>query len=712
VTSGSGGSGGRSASGTGWFVVRRARSAVSLWWSSIRGRDVLAASILVALSLGLGAFLLARADSAAQVAFAKQTQILQAAVAERLSLPLEDLAALSSLLESSGRVTRRQFHVVTDALLRPDPLLRRRRMVYAFEWLPYVVGPERLFQETEGRTAGLPEYRFWETGPDGKPREAGRRSFYVPIQYMEPPNARALGFDIASDPDRWKVAEKARDSGLTAAHGPFRLVEEGGRADSSLAVALYAPVYEEGDPGSEATRRSTFTGFVLAIFRLASVLDNAAPSAEPGLGLVMRETAGPGSPVLAERPPGAARLARRDGFEIRYQMPFADRRWSLEVFALPGAFLPVKRGAIASAAVGVLASLLGLATLTALRTISRLRRQAEKVGPYRLVARLGGGAMGVVWEARHALLRRPTAVKVLAPGTEGERSLARFEREVQLTAGLTHPSTIAIYDYGRSADGTFYYAMELLRGLNLTQLVAFDGALPPARVVHLLRQACGALAEAHAAGLIHRDIKPANLMVCVYGGIADFLKILDFGLVKDLGAVERAPEGPAAEGGGDAALSQDGSLLGTPLYMAPEGMSDPAGVDARADLFGLGAVGYFLLTGKPPFPGRTALEVFAMARQGPPAPLSAAAAHPVPAALEEAIRRCLSFDREERPSSAEELETMLEACAVSPCWTVREARAWWRDRGQAALARAALERDERPERGLVLMLSSDSRLRS
>src|SRR5262249_7065755 len=159
-----------------------------------------------------------------------------------------------------------------------------------------------------------------------------------------------------------------------------------------------------------------------------------------------------------------------------------DRYWKLSVFPLPGAFVPMKRGAFEVATIGVLAALLALAMSTALRTIVRLRRQVEKVGPYRLVARLGHGAMGVVWEARHALLRRPPAVKLLAPGTEGERALARFEREVQLTAGLTHPSTIAIYDYGRTSDGVFYYAMELIQGINLLQLVGFEGPLPPSRV--------------------------------------------------------------------------------------------------------------------------------------------------------------------------------------------------------------------------------------
>ncbi len=243
--------------------------------------------------------------------------------------------------------------------------------------------------------------------------------------------------------------------------------------------------------------------------------------------------------------------------------------------------------------------------------------------------------------------------------------------------------------------------MELLQGINLLQLVSFDGPLPPGRVVHLLRQACGALTEAHAAGLIHRDIKPANLMVCVYGGIPDFLKVLDFGLVKDIGTVEASTSGPGGDQT-DAALSQDGSLLGTPLYMAPEGMTDPTKVDVGADVFALGAVGYFLLTGVSPFPGRTAIEVFQRERQGPPRPLVQAARHPVPPCLEAAILACLAFRKEDRPCSVEALDTQLEACDVRPPWTRQDAKAWWRDRGPAALEEA---RADRQEGGQLLVVS-------
>jgi CHASE1-domain containing sensor protein len=699
VTSGAGRSGGRGSSETGRFTVRRMRSAISQWRASIRWTDILVASVVVALSLGLGAYLLARAQAAAHLAFVERAQHMLAAVTERLSQRTEDLSTLQSLLEVSGRVTRPQFRQLTDSTLR------RHRLIYALEWLPLVGESERPVYEAEARSEGLGDYRFWEVGPDGKPREAGRRPFYVPIHYMEPPNAGALGFDIASDPGRWQIAETARDSGRLAASHPFQLVQDAGRPDASSAVVVYAPVYAEGDPGSKEGRRSSLRGFAVSIFRVGPLVDEAAAGGNAsGLAIVMRDLAGEKTPAL-ERPPGAAALPRRARFQLDFPVQFENRWWDLDVFALPDAFRASTRGAIGAASSGVLAALFGFVTVTSLRTISRLRRQAEKVGPYRLIARLGQGAMGVVWEARHALLRRPTAVKLLAPGTEGERALARFEREVQLTASLTHPSTIAIYDYGRTAEGTFYYAMELLRGINLLQLVNFEGPLAPARAVHFLKQACGALAEAHAAGLIHRDIKPANLMACVQGGIPDFLKVLDFGLVKDVGATERLSDGKGPNGPVDAALSQDGSLLGTPLYLAPEGMSDPAGVDARADIFALGGVGYFLLTGCSPFPGRTAIEVFALERQGVP-PLKQAAPGPVPSKLEETLRCCLSFRREARPESAETLAAMLDACGVTPPWSTADAKTWWRERGPAALEVARVQREEW---GRILVLSSDPR---
>ena len=311
-------------------------------------------------------------------------------------------------------------------------------------------------------------------------------------------------------------------------------------------------------------------------------------------------------------------------------------------------------------------------------------RDAAEVGQYTLEEKIGEGGMGVVYRARHVLLRRSTAVKLLPPDRTGAQNLARFEREVQQTSRLTHPNTVAIYDYGHTADGIFYYAMEYLDGLTLEQLVQHDGPQPPARVAHLLRQACGALAEAHDAGLIHRDVKPANLMLCVRGGIADHLKVLDFGLVKELAKGNDAPE-----------LSTTGTFLGTPLYIAPEAITHPNQVDGRADLYALGAVGYFLLTGTPPFHGVTLIEICSKHLHAAPQPPSARSGQPVPPALDALILRCLAKRPEDRPASAAALAEALEAAPGVPAWTAAEARRWWQERGgPVTRAVAAARRDE------------------
>src|SRR5215471_1077453 len=238
------------------------------------------------------------------------------------------------------------------------------------------------------------------------------------------------------------------------------------------------------------------------------------------------------------------------------------------------------------------------------RVIFGLRAEINKVkrlGQYTLEGKLGEGGMGVVYRASHAMLRRPTGIKVLKPEIAGDETLRRFEREVLLTASLSHPSTIAIFDYGRTPQGLFYYAMEYLDGLNLYQLVEKDGPQPPARVAHILRQVCGALAEAHAVGLIHRDINPANIILSERGGMPDVAKVVDFGLVKSL-----EPNGSGA----DVEATQANVLVGTPLYISPEAIKGEA-LDGRSDLYALGAVGYFLLTGTHVFPAPNHVEVFA-----------------------------------------------------------------------------------------------------
>jgi serine/threonine-protein kinase len=310
-------------------------------------------------------------------------------------------------------------------------------------------------------------------------------------------------------------------------------------------------------------------------------------------------------------------------------------------------------------------------------------RDANEVGQYTLEERIGEGGMGVVYLARHALLRRPTAIKLLPAHRAGEVAVRRFEQEVRLTSALTHPNTIAIYDFGRTPDGVFYYAMEYLDGITLEHLVTLDGPQPAARVIQLLKQACGALSEAHAMGLSHRDIKPANMMLCVRGRMPDQLKVLDFGLVK-----EHASDAAAL------GLSLDGALLGTPAYLAPEAIANANHADARSDLYSLGAVGYWLLVGQPLFDGQTILEVCVHHLHSAPVPPSERSALPIPAALDALILKCLAKDPELRPASALELARLLDAIDGAGSWTREHAESWWQERAPTLIGTAKAQRSE------------------
>jgi eukaryotic-like serine/threonine-protein kinase len=292
-------------------------------------------------------------------------------------------------------------------------------------------------------------------------------------------------------------------------------------------------------------------------------------------------------------------------------------------------------------------------------------REARRLGQYVLEQKIGEGGMGEVYRARHGMMRRPSAIKLLRRDHTRENDLARFEREVQLTARLTHPNTITLYDYGRTDDGIFYYAMELLDGANLQRIVQVTGAQPEGRVVRILSMACGALAEAHSVGLIHRDIKPANIMLSTQGGEHDVVKVLDFGLVKEL-AVD-----------GDSGLSGTRALIGTPQYMAPESIVAPESVDARADVYGLGAVAYYLLTGSEVFEGSSIVEICGRHLHQAPDPMVERGVT-VSAELEAIVRACLEKKPDDRPPSALELRRQLEACGVEP-WDGERARAWWRE---------------------------------
>ncbi|MEM7437123.1 MAG: serine/threonine-protein kinase [Myxococcota bacterium] len=292
-------------------------------------------------------------------------------------------------------------------------------------------------------------------------------------------------------------------------------------------------------------------------------------------------------------------------------------------------------------------------------------RNIKRLGQYTLVEKLGEGGMGMVYRAEHAMLRRPTAVKLLPIEKAGELSVARFEKEVQFTAMLTHPNTVTIFDYGRTPDSVFYYAMEHLDGATLETVVKATGPMPPARAVHVLMQAADALAEAHGRDLIHRDIKPTNIMLVEQGGHPDVAKVLDFGLVKEL------------ERDKDLSLTDAGAIAGTPRYLSPEAIKSSEHTDARSDIYALGAVGYYLLTGSHVFDGGTVVEVCAAHLHRAPTPPSKRLGKPLPAALERLILSCLEKQPESRPQSAAEFRQALRSCPDLASWSEDDARAWW-----------------------------------
>jgi len=288
--------------------------------------------------------------------------------------------------------------------------------------------------------------------------------------------------------------------------------------------------------------------------------------------------------------------------------------------------------------------------------------EARQLGQYQIEEKIGEGGMGEIYRATHAMLRRPTAIKLLRPEITGEEAIRRFEREVRQTSRLSHPNTVAIFDYGRTPDGVFYYAMEYLDGADLKEIVERTGPMPVARAIHVLRQACGALHEAHELGLIHRDLKPGNLLLCSRGGIQDVTKVVDFGLVKDIQQSDRS-------------LTQLGTICGTPETIAPEVLG---GADASpsSDLYALAAVGYYVLTGKPIFEATTLAEFVGHHLHSEPVPMRDRDPS-LPEDVEAVVMRCLRKEPADRPTGAAELRAELGRCADWGKWTEEQAASWW-----------------------------------
>jgi serine/threonine-protein kinase len=322
-----------------------------------------------------------------------------------------------------------------------------------------------------------------------------------------------------------------------------------------------------------------------------------------------------------------------------------------------------------------IAALIAMVPFRVMQGLGKRLREAQDLGSYHLVERLGQGGMGEVWRAEHRLLARNAAVKLVRPevlGSSGPDDALvlrrRFEREVQATAALGSPHTISVFDYGVTDEGTFYYVMELLQGRDLESLVREFGPIPADRAIFLLRQACHSLAEAHARGLVHRDIKPANIYVCRLGLEYDFVKVLDFGLVKLRTRSKTA--GPTLTSALD-------HTTGTPAYMAPEIILNEANVDRRADVYALGCVAYYLLTGQLVFEADTPMKMLLQHVQSEPVPPSQRTELRIPPELDALVLACLQKDPRQRPQNAEELFALACECKTCETWGQDAARAWW-----------------------------------
>jgi hypothetical protein len=319
----------------------------------------------------------------------------------------------------------------------------------------------------------------------------------------------------------------------------------------------------------------------------------------------------------------------------------------------------------------IFAAVLLLVTTIRAARLAKKAGAAEHLGQYRILRKIGEGGMGTVFLAEHALIRRPTALKMFTPDRNAPEQVRRFEREVQVTAQLTHPNTVSVYDYGRDESGVFYYVMEMIDGVDLDELVMLNGPMALARAIHVSRQLAGSLAEAHGCGIVHRDVKPANVMLTRRGGIHDFVKVLDFGLAREHDTKTH--------------LTQAGVLLGTPLYMAPELLNGGESATPRSDIYAAGCVMFFLLTGKDAFSGTTVAAIIAKHAMGNPYRLEKEILGPCPNDLIELVHRCIAVEPEARFQDGTELSVALEELALRHPWTAQDAlQAWQKQRSKSS----------------------------
>ena len=579
------------------------------------------------------------------------------AVTTRVSVPAEALHTLGAFIAHAPAVDRATFDAVAASVHARLP------RIYALEWAPRVGGADRDAFEARARREVTPDWTMREPAPDGL-RVAARRDEYIPILYAYPTNP-AFGFDLLSRDESREMVRRGCSAGHAVFSPRYKLVED---ADNVASVILYEPVWRGARvPADAAARCAELDGMAILIFRVGAVVGEAvARSGHAALDVNVEDVSSGMPEVLYEhRPGGVARAARRAHRDVA--LPLYGRTWRLRVAFVEPRPWPVAELAIGGGLTAVAATLAGLA---AWLVANRRRLLAmNRLGQYRVEREIGRGAMGVVYKAQHLLLRRPAALKLLAPDLVDAASRARFEREVRLAAKLQHPSVVQVYDFGVTAEGLFFYAMELLDGVTLAELIG-RGPMPAARTVEIVRQIAEALREAHGKRIVHRDLAPSNLMLTVRGETYDVVKVLDFGLVKRIRTVAGDEDhGPAP--------SEAGIVTGTPGFIAPEVLRGKE-ADERVDIYALGAVWYALLAGRPPYAAATAELTMRAQLRAAPVPLHKLDPE-LPMSVVELVTECMQADPRLRVRSMRELLQRLDALGLPP-WTQEQARRWWKER--------------------------------
>ena len=598
---------------------------------------------VVAAALAFGGTALWERGQRARVAVRRNANIASS-LRTGLATPGELLYAAQAFLD----MERREPLTLAEFRAFCAPAIARRPELAGLEWFPLVGDAERAAFERWVRRE-QPGFEIREPTRAGDMVRAVRRQLHAPLTFMEPFVSVVQGLDLAFDPGRMQPLERALTEGRATLSDRFQLVED---PPDVLSVVVYAPVtHARWVAPAEADGERFERGVAVALFRVTPLIRTALSGLSlEGLAL---EVSDPAAPESARVLYGWGKPEPGERAELS-DVPFFDRTYRLAVYDHRQ---PLGAAPALACALALLASAGGLGSWELRRKARRLARTARRLGQYQLEARIASGGMGTVYRARHALLRRPTAIKI----ANEERSASSFEAEARITSTLTHPNTIVVYDYGRGSDGSFYCAMEYIEGYDLEQLVERHGPLPAARVIRLLLQAAGSLQEAHERGLVHRDVKPSNIMLTQRGGTNDFVKVLDFGLAR-------------SQGGPTTSAEPSVTFAGTPGYAAPEVIAGGTATPA-SDVFSLGAVGHYLLAARGPFstPG-SSTESLTRTLSAPPEPLPLG----VPEALGRVVAACLSKAESERPASmatlAERLRSALGSCEP---WTRQDADRWW-----------------------------------